>query len=69
MLPRTIEHLVEDHFTNEEDYRKIKQPLESGDHDELLTLVKKRNLGGWPHLKVFWFSKDNYTEHSERKKK
>ena len=23
----------------------------------------------WPCLKVFWFSKDNPTEHSERKKK
>ena len=23
----------------------------------------------WPRLKVFWFSKDNPTGHSERKKK
>ena len=23
----------------------------------------------WPRLKVFWFSKDNHTGHSERKKK
>ena len=23
----------------------------------------------WPHFKVFWFSRDNPTEHSERKKK
>ena len=23
----------------------------------------------WPHLKVIWFSKDNPTGHSERKKK
>ena len=38
-------------------------------HDKLLTLVKKTETEVvWPHLKV-WFSKDNSTGHSERKKK
>ena len=49
--------------TSEEVCRNIKAAI--GKYDELLTLVKKRKLRQF--LKVFWFSKDNPTGHSERK--
>ena len=57
----------DDHATNEEVRRKIQAAI--GEYDEFLTLVTKRKLRWfWPCLKVFWFSKDNPTGHSERKK-
>ena len=56
-----------DHVTNEEVCRKIQAAI--GEYDELLTLVKKRKLRWFGHVKDFWFSKDNPTGHSERKKK
>ena len=52
-----------DHVTNEEVRRKIQAAI--GEYDELLTLAKMV----WPCFEVFWFSKDNPTGHSERKKK
>ena len=60
---RLLNISYKDHVTNEEVRRKIQAAI--GEYDELLTLVKKRQ----PCLKVFWFSKDNPTGHSERKKK
>ena len=54
-----------DHVTNEEVHRKIQAAI--GECDELLALVKKRILRWfWPCFKVYWFSKDNPTGHSER---
>ena len=48
---------------NEEVRRKIQAAI--GEYGELLSLAKMV----WPCFKVFWFSKDNPTRHSERKKK
>ena len=53
---RLLNISYKDHVTNEEVRRKIQAAI--GEYDELLTLIK-----------VFWFSKDNPTGHSERKKK
>ena len=53
---RLLNISYKDHVANEEGRRKIQAAI--GEYDELLTLVK-----------VFWFSKDNPTGHSERKKK
>ena len=64
---RLLNISYKDHVTNEEVRRKIQAAI--GEYDELLTLVKKRKLMVWPCFKVFWFSKDNPTGHSERKKK
>ena len=67
---RLLNISYKDHVTNEEVRRKIQAAI--GEYDELLTLVKKRKLrwfGHVPCFKVFWFSKDNPTGHSERKKK
>ena len=56
------------HVGNEEVRRKIQAA--TGEYDELLTLVRKRKLRWfWPRFKVFWFSKDNPTGHSESTKK
>ena len=62
---RLLNISYKDHVTNEEVRRKIQAAI--GEYDELLTLVKKRKLRWFGH--VFWFSKDNPTGHSERKKK
>ena len=65
---RLLNISYKDHVTNEEVRRKIQAAI--GEYDELLTLVKKRKLRWFgPCLKVFWFSKDNPTGHSGRKKK
>ena len=63
---RLLNISYKDHVTNEEVHRKIQAAI--GEYDELLTLVKKRKMV-WPCLKVLWFSKDNPTGQSERKKK
>ena len=60
---RLLNISYKDHVTNEEVRRKIQAAI--GEYDELLTLVNMV----WPCLKVFWFSKDNPSGHSERKKK
>ena len=62
---RLLNISYKDHITctNKEVRRKIQAAI--GEYDKLLTLVKKRKLS----VKVFWFSKDNPTRHSERKKK
>ena len=65
---RLLNISYKDHVTNEEVCRKIQAAF--GEYDELLTLVKKwkpRWFG--PCFKVFLFSKDNPTGHSERTKK
>ena len=65
---RLLDISYKDHVTNEEVHRKIQAAF--GEYDELMTLFKKRKLRlVWPCFKVFWFSKDNPTGHSERKKK
>ena len=64
---RLLNISYKNHVTNEEVHRKIQAAI--GEYDELLNLVKKRKLRWFPCLKVFWFSKDNPTGHSERKKK
>ena len=65
---RLLNISYKDRVTNEEVRRKIQAAIE--EYNDLLTLVKKRKTKMvWPHFKVFWFSKDNPTGHSERKKK
>ena len=44
-------------------FRKIQAAIEEYDGQEMKTMVV------WPYLKVFWFSKDNSTGHSEWKKR
>ena len=60
---RLLNISYKDHVTNEEVCRKIQEAI--GECDELLTL--ETNVI-WPLLEVFWFSKDNLTGQSERKK-
>ena len=65
---RLLNISYKDHVTNEEVRRKIQAAI--GEYDELLTLVKERKLRWFGHVsRSFWFSKDNPTGHSERKKK
>ena len=64
---RLLNISYKDHLTNEEVCRKIQAVI--GECDELMTLVKKQKQIFWPHFKVFWFSKDNPTRNTERKKK
>ena len=63
---RLLNISYKDHDTSEEVRRKIQAAI--GEYDKLLSLFKKRKMV-WPCLKVFWFSKDNPTGHSERKQK
>ena len=46
MLPEAIEHLIKG--LNEEVYRNIQAA--TGEHDELLTLVRKRKLRWFDHI-------------------
>ena len=46
---------------------RSKQPLENMTSPDPGQETKTKMV--WPCLKVFWFSKDNPTGHSERKKK
>ena len=50
MLPEAIEHFInyKNHVTNEEVRRKIQAAI--GEYDELLTLVKKRQLRWFGHV-------------------
>ena len=65
---RLLNISYKDDVTNEEVRRKIQAAI--GVYDELLTLCQETKAKMvWPCLKVFWFSKDNPTGHSERKKK
>ena len=61
-----------DHVTNEEVRRKIQGAIGEyeaiGEYDEL-TDPGQANKMVWPCFKVFWFSKDNPTGHSDKKKK
>ena len=57
----------EDHITNEEVRKKSEATI--GEYEELLTLDKKRKLINWLRLKVSWFSKDDPTGRSERKRR
>ena len=65
---RLLNISYKDHVTDEAVRRKIKAAI--GEYDELLTLVKKRKLRRFGHLpwSSIWFTKDNPTGHSERKK-
>ena len=63
---RLLNISYKDHVTNEEVRRKIQAAI--GEYDELLTQEMEAKMV-WPCFKVFWFSKDNPTGHSERKKK
>ena len=66
---RLLNISYKDHVTYEEVCRKIQAAI--GELDEPLTWSRNGNLTKmvWPHFKVVWFSKDNPTRHSERKKK
>ena len=64
MQPKTMNISYKDLVASEEVRRKIQAAI--GEYDdpgqEAVTKVV------WPCLKVFWFNKDNPTEHGERKK-
>ena len=62
---RLLNISYKDHVTYEEVRRKIQAGI--GDYDEPGQETENKIV--WPYLKVFWFSKDNPTVHSERKKK
>ena len=65
---RLLNISYKDHVTNKEVRRKIQAAIV--EYDELLTLVKETETKMvWPCFKVFWFSKDNPTWQSERKRK
>ena len=67
---RLLNISYKDHVTNEEVRRKIQAAI--GEYDELLVKNPGQETKAkmvWPCLKVFWFSKDNPSGHSERKKK
>ena len=65
---RLLNISYKDHVTNEEVRRKIRAAI--GEYDENPDSGQETEAKMvWPCFKVFWFSKDNYTGHSERKKK
>ena len=55
-----------DHVTNEEVHRIIHAAI--GEYDEKYGQETEAKMV-WPCFKVFWFSKDNPTGHTERKRK
>ena len=59
--------LYKNHVTNEEVRRKIQAAI--GEYDDLMPGQESEAKMVWPCYNVFWFSKDNPTGHSERKKK
>ena len=61
---RLLNISYKDHVTNEEVRRKIQAAI-----GELDPGQETKAKMVWPCLKVFWFSKDNPTGHSERKNK
>ena len=61
---RLLNISYKDHVTNEEVRRKIQAAIGTPDPGQE---TKAKMV--WPCLEVFWFSKDNPTGHSERKKK
>ena len=68
MVPKATAHLDKDHVTDEDICRKIKAA--SRKYDKLLTCGPETETDVvWAHLKVFCLSKDNFAQHSERKKK
>ena len=60
---RLLNISYKDHVTNEEVRRKIQAAIGPGPGQETKAKMD------WPCLKVFWFSEDNPTGHSERRKK
>ena len=48
MLQETSEHFLQDHVTNEEVRNRIQNAI--GVHDDLLAMVKKRNLRWYCHI-------------------
>ena len=71
MLPNVIEYFVQGPHKLPMRRFAVKIQAAIGKYVEVLTIVKNKNETKmiWPRLKVFWFSKDNSTGHSERKKK
>ena len=63
---RLLNISYKDHVTNEEVRRKIQVAIGEYDAPDPGQEMKAKMV--WPCLKVFWFSKDNPTGHSERKK-
>ena len=57
---RLLNISYKDHVINEEVGRKILTAI--GEYDERQETETKMV---WPHLKAFWFSKDNRTGHSQ----
>ena len=55
------------YVTNEDVSRKIQS--DTGEYDELLTMVKKRKLPRVLQSQDFWLNKGDSTGHSKRKKK
>ena len=65
---RLLNISYKDHVTNEEVRRKIQAAI--GEYDETPDPGQETKAKMvWTCLKVFWFSQDNPTRHSERKKK
>ena len=54
---RLLNISYKDHVTNEEVRNRIQNAIRV--HDDLLTMVKKRKLRWWPHLKILWHGEDN----------
>ena len=66
---RKILHIsYKDHVTNEEVRAKIQQAI--GPHEDLLTIVKRRNLQWYGRVSRSWgLAKNHLARHSERGKK
>ena len=56
-----------EHVTNEEVRYRIQNV--TGVHDDTLTMVKKRKLKWYGHLKILWHGEDNSARAIERSKK
>ena len=64
---RLLNISYKDHSTNKEVRNRIRSAI--GEHDDLLTMVKKWNQMVWPNLKVLWHGKDSSAGKSESSKK
>ena len=64
---RLLNISYKDHSTNKEVRNRIRSAI--GEHDDLLTMVKKWNQMVWPNLKVLWHGNDSSAGKSESSKK
>ena len=64
---RLLNISYKDHVTNEEVRNRIQNAI--GVHDDHLTMVKKRKLRWYGHIKILWHGEDNSARDSERSKK